>query len=173
MSQQSEVTPPVPARLRKVSHGDRARLTWARKLLLALVFAAGVGLFIWVGLLAGLSVGDRWGEPALHEDRPGIGLAPDLSGLFEWGFDLILGAVVGVGVGLLVGLVAMWASCQFLLAPLLRQGGWVVLGMFGGFAGLVVGFVVALAVVENPGPAYAVVAIGGLLGAVGGAVIGR
>jgi hypothetical protein len=88
--------------------------------LVIIAFAAGVAVFVWAGWLAGVIVGMERGAPALNTPRPGIGLAPNLGGILDWAAELSAAMLVGVGVGLLAGLVVMWAACRFLLAPLLR-----------------------------------------------------
>jgi hypothetical protein len=89
---------------------------------LGLIFAAGVALFIYLGLVIGLFVGLDLGAEAMERTpHRNIGMAPDLTGLVNGTVEFAKSAFVGTFVGLVGGLVAMWAACRHLLTPWFRR----------------------------------------------------
>ena len=111
---------PVRAGRREGTLNPKPRLTTAGRVLLIIAFAAGLAVFVWAGSVAGMVVGLERAMPAMEKPRPGIGLAPNLGGLVDGSVEFGAATIVGMGVGLLAGLVVMWAGCRFLLAPMLR-----------------------------------------------------
>lgn len=102
--------------------GRGPSLNWGGRLLIGLIFAVGVALLIYGGLIAGMLIGlDRGTEVANNTPPRNTGLAPDLTGLVEGTFEVAKSALIGAGIGLIVGLIVMWAVSRFLLTPLFRR----------------------------------------------------
>jgi len=97
-------------------------LNWGGRLLLGLIFAVGVALLIYLGLMMGMLIGlERGAEGMENTPRQNIGLAPDLTGLVNGTFEFAKAALLGAGIGLVGGLAAMWGLCRYLLAPVFRR----------------------------------------------------
>jgi hypothetical protein len=108
--QTREVPGPAPLQLR-----------WPGRLILGLIFAVGTAFSAYLGIVLGMIVGLHKGLEGANEPRPGIGLAPDLTGVVDMFLGVGAGVMVGAVVGLLAGAALMWALCRYLLAPLLRM----------------------------------------------------
>jgi hypothetical protein len=97
-------------------------LNWGGRLLLGLIFAVGVALSIFGGLVTGLIVWAGLGEAEANQTpTKGVGLAPDLSGLVRGVEEFTGSTLVGAGLGLVVGVFVMWAACRFVVGPLMRR----------------------------------------------------
>jgi hypothetical protein len=97
-------------------------LNWGGRLLVGLVFAVGVALSIFGGLVTGMMVWAALGETDANEKpSQGVGLAPDLSGLVRGVEEFAWSTLVGAGLGLVVGVFVMWAACRFVVGPLFRR----------------------------------------------------
>jgi len=97
------------------------RLNTAGQVVVGLIFAAGVALVTYAGVVLGMIVGVMiWAENA-NTPKPGVGLAPDLSGPIDLFLGVGAGGLLGGGLGLVAGLALLWAACRYLLAPLLRN----------------------------------------------------
>jgi len=97
-------------------------LNWGGKLLVGLIFAVGVALSIYGGLVTGMIVGIGLGaEAANNTPHQNTGMAPDLTPEINAVGAFATSALVGAGLGLVVGLFVMWAACRFVLAPLFRR----------------------------------------------------
>jgi hypothetical protein len=97
-------------------------LNWGGSLLLGLIFALGVALCLYLGLIAGIYAGVELGaEAAENTPHQNTGMAPDLTPAINAFFAFAKSAIAGTFIGLVVGLVAMWAALKYLLAPLFRS----------------------------------------------------
>jgi hypothetical protein len=98
------------------------RLNFASRLVVALVFVLGVAFCIWAGWLAGAIFGLRQAEPMLTGPAgPGVGLAPNIAPAVGGVVEITLGALLGIGIGLVGGIVAMLLLCRFAVAPVVRR----------------------------------------------------
>jgi hypothetical protein len=113
MSRTDSLSPSIPE-----PSPPRPRLNWLGQILVALVLIIGIGASIYAGMMLGLIVGLNRAGPKFNEPRPGVGLAPDLSGLFEGAADIVVGFVVGILGGLVVGLILAWLVYRFALKRL-------------------------------------------------------
>src|SRR5687767_965605 len=113
MSRTDSLPPSIPE-----PSQPRRRLNWLGQVLVALVLIVGIGVSIYAGLMVGLIAGLNRAEPKLNEPRPGVGMAPDLSGLFEATADVVIGFVLGILGGLVVGLILAWLAYRYVLKRL-------------------------------------------------------
>ena len=96
----------------------KPRLNWLGQVSVALVLIVGIGVSIYAGMMVGLIVGLNRAGPKFNEPRPGVGMAPDLSGLFEGTADIVIGFIVGILGGLVAGLVLAWLTYRLALKRL-------------------------------------------------------
>jgi hypothetical protein len=98
------------------------RLNFGGRWLLALVFALGLACCIWAGWFAGAVYGLFQAEPILTgPSRPGVGLAPDIAPAVGGVIEIGWGALLGISIGLIGGIVVMYLLCRFIVAPVLRR----------------------------------------------------
>ncbi len=100
---------------------SRPVLNWGGRLLLGLLFAVGVALSIYAGLMIGGIIGlGRGVDTANNTPTQNLGMAPDLSGLVNGTIEFVTYVLVGGGLGLILGVALMWATCRYAFGPLLR-----------------------------------------------------
>ena len=101
------------------------RLTVWGWLLLALIVCAGVIPFVVAGAYAGLALTADEAQARLNQPPPpGAGLAgagQGVANVVEWLMTLGAGALVGAGIGGLVGGVALVLACRYGIAPWMRR----------------------------------------------------
>ncbi|WP_020473906.1 hypothetical protein [Zavarzinella formosa] len=105
----------------KIQPPASRRLKLSGQLLAGLFVAVGVALAIYAGLVYGMIIGLQKGAEGANEPKPGVGMAPDLTGPIKMFFDTGIGGIIGAGLGLLLGSLLMWVFCRFLLIPLFRK----------------------------------------------------
>jgi hypothetical protein len=98
------------------------QLNLGGRLVVALVFALGLACCTWAGWFAGAVYGLTQAEPILTgPSAPGPGLAPNIAPAVGGVIEITGGALFGIGIGLIGGIVVMLLLCRFLVAALLRR----------------------------------------------------
>jgi len=98
------------------------QLTLIGRLLTALVFGIGLLLCIWIGWFAGAIYGLERAEPILTAPPAGgPGLAPDITPAVGGVVQIGMGALLGIGCGLVGGIIVMLLFCRWVVLPLLRR----------------------------------------------------
>lgn len=105
----------------EITPAANPKLNWSARLLVGLLFAAGMAVCTYAGIVYGMVGGLIQSPDALEKPRPGVGMAPDLTGAVEMFLNIGVGGIVGAVLGLLFGVTLMWAFRRFLLSPLLRK----------------------------------------------------
>jgi hypothetical protein len=99
------------------------------RLLLALIFVAGVALFTYGGFLLGTIVGLERGAPHLTAPpAKDIGLAPDLSGLVNGTAEFVVSVLIATIGGLLAGAIVMSLACLLIRTFAIRSVAWLSTG---------------------------------------------
>jgi hypothetical protein len=100
----------------------RRRLNFGARLIVALVFTLGLACCIWAGWFAGAVYGMTQAEPILTGPAaPGVGLAPNIAPAIGGVIEIGGGALVGIGIGIVSGIVVMMLLCRFVVVPVLRR----------------------------------------------------
>jgi hypothetical protein len=98
------------------------QLTLIGRLLTALVFGIGLLLCIWIGWFAGAIFGLERAAPILTTPPAGgAGLAPDITPAVGGVVEIGMGALLGIGCGLVGGIFVMLLLCRWVVIPLMRR----------------------------------------------------